>query len=345
MENFIPSVPLWIELISIAFCAGVLIFFLWVLSDGEHTDPNLRNRLWIIFLISVMVAMIGSVTDFLQRIAEMSDVPVRSTIPLVPTVLLKTHSGRVWLIRITCLALMLATGNIRKIRDTRLVLIVLFCFAMIIALTESASGHAADKGDFSMDEIMDWIHLVGALVWAGGIFVLSFVILPRGSDLDSQAFHTLARRTVRFSGIAGIAVFAVVLTAIYNALVYAGSFRALVFTAYGLTILTKIFLLFLLLVLAAYNRYISVPALGQFAGLDIAKIGFTSRLVKKIFSRISLDKTGVDFLVFFKRAVRIEVFLLLCLLFCAALLRHEIPARHAMHGGHPAGPLHEHMRH
>ena len=276
----------------------------------------------------------------------MSGETVLSSFPLVPTVLFKTHSGRVWLIRIACLVLMLISGSIRKIRATRLALIVLICIDAIIALTESASGHAADKGDFSVAEIMDWIHLLGALVWSGGIFVLSFVILPRGADLNSQAFHALARQVARFSGIAGIAVFSVVLTALYNALVYVGSVEALVRTSYGLTISTKIALLILLLLLAAYNRYISVPNLGQIAGLDSVNMGFLSRFVKQFYSSFSLNKTGADVLVFFKRAVRLEAFLLLCLLFCAALLRHEIPARHAiMHGDHTGGPMHELMHH
>jgi putative copper export protein len=345
MDILIHSMPLWVELISIAFCTGTLVFFLFVLSDAENPDPRLQNRLWLLFIVSVAAAMAGSVIDLLLRVGEMSGETVISSFPMVPTVLFKTHSGLVWLIRIVCLVLMLVTGKIRKIRDTRQVLIVLFCLGTIIAFTESASGHAADKGDFSVAEIMDWIHLQGALVWAGGIFVLSFVILPRGSDLSIQVFHTLVRRTTRFSGIVGIAVFSVVLTALYNALVYVGSVRALVHTSYGLTIATKTALLFLLLLLAAYNRYVSVPSLGQLAGLDAAKTGFLSRPVKQFFSSFLLNKTGVDILIFFKRAVRLEAFLLLGLLLCAALLRHEIPARHAMHGGHTGEPLHEHMRH
>ncbi len=346
MGILIRSMPLWVELISVAFCTGIFIFLLWVYSAAEYPDPSRLNRLWLFITISVSVAIAGSVIDFLLRVAEMSGETILSTFPLIPAVMFKTHSGHVWLIRIACFVLMLITGSIRMIRNTRLALIVLICLDAIIALTESASGHAADKGDFSVAEIMDWIHLLGALVWAGGIFVLSFVILPRGSDLDSHAFHTFARQVARFSGIAGIAVFSVILTALYNALVYVGSVAALVRTSYGLTISVKIALLLLLLLLAAYNRYISVPNLGQIAGLDSANIGFLARFVKQFYSSLSLNKTGVDVLIFFKRAVRLEAFLLLGLLFCASLLRHETPARHAMmHGDRTGAPLHEHMHH
>jgi putative copper export protein len=345
MDILIHSMPHWVELISIAFFTGILVFSLFILSDAENPDPRLRNRLWLFFLVSVAAAIVGSVINLLLRVGEMSGETVISSFPMVPSVLFKTHSGRVWLIRIVCLVLMFVTGKIKKIRGTRLVLIVLFCLSTIIAFTDSASGHAADKGDFSVAEIMDWIHLQGALVWAGGIFVLSFVILPPGSDLNNQAFRTLVRRVARFSGIAGIAVFSVGLTALYNALVYVGSVQALVRTPYGLTIATKMALLFLLLLLAAYNRYVSVPSFGQLAGLDAAKTGFLPRLVKQFYSSFSLNKTGVDILIFFKRAVRFEALLLLGLLLCAALLRHEIPARHTMHGDQPGAPLHEHMRH
>ncbi len=178
------------------------------------------------------------------------------------------------------------------------------------------------------------------------IFVLSSVILPRGSDLDSHAFHTFARQLAWFSGIAGIAVFSVISTALYNALVYVGSVGALVHTSYGLTISAKITMLLLLLLLAAYNRYISVPSIGQIAGLNSLNIGSLSQFVKQFTSTFSLNKTGVDGLIFFKRAVRLEALLLLVLLFCAALLRRETPPVHVMiHGDQTGTPLHEHMHH
>jgi len=153
----------------------------------------------------------------------------------------------------------------------------------------------------------------------------------------------LPRQVARFSWITGIAIFIVEMTALYNVLAYVGSVAALVHTSYGHAISTKIALLFLLLLFAAYNRYVSVPDFGRLAGLEAAEIGFRSRLLKKFFSSFSLNKTEVDVFDFFKRAVRFEAFLMLGLLFCAALLRHEIPARHAIHGDRTGVPMQEHM--
>jgi putative copper export protein len=111
MDILIHSMPLWVELISIAFYTGILVFFLFILSDTENPDPRLQNRLWLLFIVSVAAAMVGSVIDLLLRVGEMSGETIISSFPMVPTVLFKTHSGSVWLIRIVCLVLMLVTGT------------------------------------------------------------------------------------------------------------------------------------------------------------------------------------------------------------------------------------------
>jgi putative copper resistance protein D len=338
------SVPLWIELLAVAFSAGILVFSLWVFSPGEYPAFCPQNRWWRLFMASVVIAVAGSSLDFLLRVAEMSGNTVLSSFAVVPAVLTKTHSGKVWLIRTACLVLMLLTGIIRKAQKNRSALIVLFCLVVVIALAESASGHAADKGDFSLDEIMNWIHILGALIWAGGIFVLFFVVLPRRMDLkDRGVFNAFSLNVANFSRIAGFAVSAVVITALYNGVVYAGSFGALVKTAYGVTLSTKIGLLISLLLLAGYNRYIIVPALGQFIGAKSASSSFFSHIVAKVYTTLSPRKTEADVLKYFKRALRLEMLLMLGLLYCAALLRHEIPARHAMHHDHQGMPSHEHM--
>jgi putative copper resistance protein D len=352
MDILIHSMPHWVELISIAFFTGILVFSLFILSDAENPDPRLRNRLWLFFLVSVAAAIVGSVINLLLRVGEMSGETVISSFPMVPSVLFKTHSGRVWLIRIVCLVLMFVTGKIKKIRGTRLVLIVLFCLSTIIAFTDSASGHAADKGDFSVAEIMDWIHLQGALVWGGGIFALAVVILPHMVKQDDNAAPSIAGAAASFSRIAGITVGIIALTALYQVWVNAGSIEALVKSSYGRMIIAKTVLFFLLLGLGAFNRYVSVPLLQEWAGITATSPGIISRLVVPVLMSLTRELKGRPLAVRFMRNVRAEALLVVGILLCAALLRHEIPARHYLHlehmhgAGHLAGPEHgEHMSH
>jgi hypothetical protein len=49
----------------------------------------------------------------------------------------------------------------------------------LIALTRSASGHAADWGDWTLAELMDWLHLPGWLGLGGGLLALATVVFQR----------------------------------------------------------------------------------------------------------------------------------------------------------------------
>jgi len=147
----------------------------------------------------------------------------------------------------------------------------------------------------------------------------------------------------RFSRIAGIAVLLVILTALYNVWQYVGSIDAAVRTGYGLTVLAKAALLFLLLLLAAFNRYTLVPLFAAAAGLAQTRTSLASRLANRIFTRFLFNKSNSRVLDSFKRSVRVETVLLAILLLCASLLRHEIPARHALHHGGSGTEMHQHM--
>ena len=102
MNLLIHSMPLWLELIALVFCVGGIAMLLWVFPARDNDDPLSRDRnhlLWIFIRVAVLAAMTGSAADILVRTAEMSGDPILSAIPSLPTVVLKSHIGRVWLIR------------------------------------------------------------------------------------------------------------------------------------------------------------------------------------------------------------------------------------------------------
>ena len=174
--------------------------------------------------------------------------------------------------------------------------------------------------------------------------MLSLVVLPdlvKPGDSLSPQIAGVARR---FSRIAGIAVGIVSLTALYNAWLGVASFDNLWKLPYGWTVLVKIFLFIVLLQLGALNRYVNVPLLQEWGGIPSGHKGPLDRIAAKFFSLFLRDKKGYPVAVRFKRSVRIEACLMIVVLLCAALLRHEVPARHAFHlqhmGGHGDSPQH-----
>ena len=337
MTEFIHAIPAWFELIFLTLCIGTLACRLWVLDTraGARKSPQekILVRLWQSFGIGIAALIACSIADLLIGAAEMSGSPISAVFSVLPMVILKTHFGRVWLIRIAALILLAITAQVgARYRGSRGLLIFMLILGFIISLSESASGHASDAGDLSITEIADWLHLLAASLWGGGLFVLSIVILPMlVSRGDRMAIAVVARR---FSRMAGLAVGIIAITSLYNAWSYVGSFGAFWKTAYGLTALAKIILFLFLIQFGAFNRYISVPLLQEWSGASPGSHGLINRLAVKFLSRLRSKQDERLIASRFMRRVRIEAILMAGVLLCAALLRHEVPARHFSHFGH-----------
>jgi putative copper export protein len=233
-------------------------------------------------------------------------------LPVLPTVLLRTHLGRTWMVRGVAIAVLVVALWARGSRPSRPSRYLMLGCALLVSAMDSASGHASDAGDLGVAEIMDWLHLVAALVWGGGHLVLSWTSLPRVVKDGDRAARSMAVIATRFSKIAGGAVGFIALTAPYQTWAYGGGLDELARSPYGRILVAKVVLFFLLLVLGAFNRYVSVPRLNERAGSSSGPLAATH----------------------FARIVKLEALLVVAVLLCAALLRHEVPARHSAHHDH-----------
>ncbi len=350
MTAFIHIVPEWLELVSLAFCVGALVFRLWILVNstisGFSSGEGIVASLWRVFGICLAVMIVSSIAELLVRASDMSGQSVSMAFPLIPTVIARTHAGQVWLIRIAALillSLMVKAG--RRHRDSRGFLFFMLGFAVLVSMTESASGHASDKGDFSLPEIVDWLHLMASSVWGGGLLVLSLVVLPALVGKGDSTAPLIADVARRFSAIAGFAVGVIGLTALYNSLMYVGSVGAFWSTSYGWAAAAKIFLFGFILYFGAFNRYVSVPLLQECARASSESLGIIERIAARVFPQYlcTRDKTLIS--VRFSATVKVEAVLLVGILLCAAFLRHDIPARHASHLQHQGGKGHSMPHH
>jgi putative copper resistance protein D len=318
MENvglLLQVVPEWLELVSLACCFGVLVLSLWVVphstgdwASGQESLAGMRRMLGI----SVAVLFASSILALLVASAEMSGSPISGILPLLPTVLLRTHLGHTWIVRgvaIAVLAVALIAGGSRPSRPSSYAM--LGC-ALVVSAMDSASGHASDAGDLGVTEILDWLHLVAALVWGGGLLVLSWTILPRLVKHGVPDARSMAGIATRFSRIAGWAVGFIAITAPYQTWAYGGGFDELAKSPYGRILVTKVVLFVLLLVLGAFHRYVSVPRLHEWAR----------------------SATEPHAAAQFTRTVKLEALLVVAVLLCAAFLRHEVPARHPLQHDH-----------
>lgn len=336
MISLIHTILTWLELTALAFCIAVLVFrlpvFLPPTPVAGYGYEIFTSRIWRLFGFAAAVIVLAGIGDLLLRAAEMSARPLQNVFPALAPVLFRTHYGAVWLVRIAALVLLSllsqAGGNYR---DSNVIRYIMLALGVIIAWTESASGHASDLGDFSIREMADLFHLLAASAWGGGLLVLSLVILPplvkRGDMI------TMAEISRRFSFMAGYAVVIIVLTAVYNARTYVGDFSALWKAPYGLTVVAKMVLLYFLILLGGFNRYVSVPLLQHVAGSRIEGPGLIAHIAGTAFDRVRGYISG-HIAMLFGKIVLIEATLMVLIFLCAAGLKHETPASHLKHLEH-----------
>ena len=349
-NDLVFSVPNALDLLALTTGIGTLACRLYVIHPaptGPLDMQPLLTRLWRLFLVCLIVLVPSSAVGLIQRACEMSGTPLGEVFAVLPVVLFSTHYGHAWLIRIAALAVLwIAWWLGRQRLHSRTPSNFMLAGALILGMTRSASGHGADEGDFSLPELMDWIHLLAASLWSGSLVAFAAVIFPAWLRYGKPHAGQIAGIAQRFSALAGIALAAVLLTGLYNFWFEARTVSALWTTRYGNILGVKLALVLALIVLGASNRYLVVPLLRRMAdhpqGGDEVSKRFTLHGYRV--SREKPDAPGV--LRRFARTVTVEVILMAGVLVCTALLLHETPARHQAHAGQsPVQPHHVHPTH
>jgi copper transport protein len=168
--------------------------------------------------------------------------------------LLSTRVGQVWIGRlafglVTACAIFAAT----RMRRTFPWWVAVGASTLLLMTLASLSHAAAEEGFLPF--FADWLHVVAASLWMGGL--LGFTIVFLGGPLDTVPADertTLRRRAVRrFSGVAAVAVAVLLATGIYAVLLNVPSIAALVETSYGRALLVKLGFASLLLAVGGAN--------------------------------------------------------------------------------------------
>jgi putative copper export protein/mono/diheme cytochrome c family protein len=135
--------------------------------------------------------------------------------------------------------------------------------ATILALVASAAlplpfsmiSHAgAEPAGQATAVAFDYVHLLGASLWAGGLLFLVVSLAPTVRDLTAAGRRVvLGRALPRFSLLALIAWGVMGFTGLYSAWLQVGNIPALTGTPYGQTLILKLILIVPLLALGAFN--------------------------------------------------------------------------------------------
>lgn len=334
-ETPIIVIAISVELIVLTTAAGAVLSDLWLLPSppAGTLQPLLtqtRNTLWRVVAACVMLLVVAMAAELLLRTANMSGLPLTEAYTEIRTVLFKTHYGFLWLWRAgALLGLAVTTLFYWRNAASRIGLGSALLILIIIVTCLSASGHAGDDGMLSVANVANSLHILGAMMWGGGIIAFTFFIMPlltRGREPDRVL---LAAASLRLSTLAGIGLGLTILPGIYNAWHLVGSWHGLWTTRYGQLLITKIMLITGMIGLGAVHRYRYVPSLQVNAGRP--------RPATLLPLPRFLGLAGGDAIAMrFRRSLTLDAILLAAVLGAAAMLSQEMPAAHAQHH-HMAG--------
>lgn len=354
MEHLVFSLFTAVDLLALVMCLGTLSCRLWVVPPAATEADiaaifTLRTALWRLLGICLIALTVSSAGELLGRTLTMSGLPLAMLGRTLPIVVLRTHYGRVWFVRIGALAMLwIGWGAGRRRLHVPSIPASMLVAGGLMALTRSLSGHAADWGDVTLAVLMDGLHLLAGGLWGGGLLALTCAVLPPVRRCADQQRVLLADLARRFATLASMALAVVLLTGFVNAWIQVGSVPALWATPYGRTLLAKLLLVCLVLLLGAVNHYIYVPLLQQRVGHPVAGRLFLHAL--RLWHTLPTawkTPAGARVAQHWWRAMVVESLLLIGVLLCTVLLLHGPPARspsHVMqgHGGTAPAPAAPH---
>jgi copper transport protein len=131
-----------------------------------------------------------------------------------------------------------------------------------VLLTSALTSHGAALPSGGLGIAIDWLHIVGATAWIGGLIGLAALGFRAPKDVLG-----------RFGRFALIASMAVLLSGVLQGALEVGSWSSVGTTVYGQLLLVKSGLLVAMLLLAGFNQF-RAPAFGVRAELALGVIVF-----------------------------------------------------------------------
>jgi len=196
----------------------------------------------------------------------MSGRPYSVVMGLLPSAIPGTHIGKVWVAKISVLAILAlvwTTAYRRRAAPSSDAWSrpVLLGTAAAVSLMVALAGHAADKGNVSPDVAADWLHVMAVCAWVGGLVAFT-VLVPTVSRIadEAHAARFFTRAMTRFSTVAGWSLGALLLTGAYGIWLHIHSWAGLTST-YGTALIVKLAFVAPMIALGALGRYDNLPEL------------------------------------------------------------------------------------
>lgn len=326
----------WFSYLALMTLMGSFAFRVFVLTpvfagiSDHHARFNAmvtcQRRIFRFAGVSAIALLLTSLTAlWLQAMTVFNTSVIGSLSPGILLRVIRTGYGPYWVYQIISLALVAVSlwviaARIRKvpIENPPIPWWLGFALSLLLLIGPTWTGHAmASFNEYNFSVASDWLHLVAAGIWLGGLIHLALT-LPLGLKFFTGAdrFACVHHAIKRFTRIALPSVVVLVLAGLYNTWIHVPRLDAFWKTPYGRILIFKLALVAIMLLLGAIHNF--------YFGTIVA------RQTKQDGADSSWDEKN-SFIKRFLRSVSFEAALGVVVLLITAILVFMTPARN-----HPA---------
>jgi copper transport protein len=244
----------WAYFVALALLVGTIGLRLLVLR--EPLPARLSNRLYGLAAVGGIATLNVGIAAFVMRAADALQLPFGDLLygDLSP-IATKTRFGIAFVAMTLGYALATALVLLAWILDRPRLLWPAFFVGLGFATGLSLSGHQGVEPNASaLTGLADWLHLVAAMLWVGGLVALALCVWPLAPAMRRSAF-------LGFSRVATLLVAVLLVAGTYLSVARLPTFSDLWSTAYGQALLAKIAIVCVALGWGAVHHFVVRPRL------------------------------------------------------------------------------------
>jgi copper transport protein len=244
----------WAYFAALAVLLGALVTRLVLLP--REVAPLLASRLNLVTAAAVFAVLNIGIAAFVLRGANVLQVSIVDLLygdlsPLAES----TRFGTAFMATTFGFGVVAALVILAWVFDrTRLLWPALLLGAALVAGSPMSGHQATETNSSPLTQGVDWVHLLAASIWAGGLAVVAACIWPLAPSLRRTVF-------VRFSRLATVLVGVIVLAGTYLSVVRLTDLADLWSTGYGRVLLLKLGLVGLAFGWGALHNFVVRPRL------------------------------------------------------------------------------------
>lgn len=246
----------WAYFVALALLLGTIGLRLLVLRKPLSTQ--LSNRLYGLAAVGAIATLNVGIAAFVMRAADALQLPFVGLLygDLSPLAT-KTRFGVAFVAMTLGYAVATALVLLAWILDRPALLWPAFVVGLGFASGLSASGHQGVEPNATLlTGAADWLHLMAAMLWVGGLVALVVCVWPLAPDLRREAF-------LGFSRLATVLVAVLVAAGTYMSIVRLPTVSDLWSTTYGHALLAKIAIVSVALLWGAVHHFVIRPRVAR----------------------------------------------------------------------------------